>query len=109
MNGGPIILMVFGKSQADHTQDQHRCGFGPRLICRHEAGKKLVELVGIFFGRHDIIPRLFVVGRRRPARRLKQGTEVSLCHGTLFETIRAPPVGQRRLDGIICHCLIFWV
>src|ERR1035437_9983261 len=103
MNGSPIVFGIFCKAQADYTQGQHRCGFGPCLVCLHEAGKKLFKLLGILFGCHDIIPRLFVVGRRGPARRLKQRTEVSLRHWTIFETIWTPPISERMLDGMIYH------
>src|ERR1035438_1160234 len=106
VNGGPIVLVIFCKSQTDDAQDKHRCSLGPRLVCFHETGEESSELPGVFPGRNQIVRRLFVVGGRRPASRLKQRMEVGIRHRTVFEAVRTPTFGENLKDWMICRCFL---
>ncbi len=47
MHRSAIVFVVLGEAQADHTQDQHRRGFSPRVIRFHETGKEASEELGL--------------------------------------------------------------
>ena len=77
---------------------------GPSLVCFYQTGEESSEFRGVFLGRNQIVPRLFIVGGRSPAGRLKQRTEVGFRYGPIFKAIGTPPVREDGENGIVSHC-----
>ena len=80
VNGGPILFVVPRESQTHDTERKHGRGLRPRLIPLYQTGEEPCELLRVFPRRNKIAPRLFVIGGRCRASRLKQGTEVALIN-----------------------------
>ena len=102
----PRLSWLFRENfRTDDAQSQHPAPrLRPCLIGLDQAGEESRELAGVFLGRHQVAPRLFVIGRRGPASRLKKRTQVVLWHWPVIEAVRTPPFRQKFLDGIVCQC-----
>jgi hypothetical protein len=80
------------------TQDEHGCPARPGLVERHQANEHAREFGRIVAAGHEKAPRLLVIGRGRPAPRLKQGAQDRRLDRPIAEGAGAPAAGEQVVD-----------
>ena len=106
MLGGLVGTTVAGEVQARAAEGEHRGRPGPGLIPLDQAREQPLEPFEVRRGRHDVAPRLLVIGRGRPACRLEQRAEVVVRDGAVGEGARAPAFHEQFVDRMIRACFL---
>src|SRR5580704_7562970 len=85
-----IGLAIVIKFQLRYRQRENGGLPGPSLVEFNQAIENALVIRGIILGRDDEVPRLSIVGRGRPARRLEKSAQFFGCDWTIRKRARTP-------------------
>src|SRR5579864_9499061 len=93
-----VGLAVVFEFQAGHAKAHDRGGLCPALIELDKRFQDAIEIFRVVSGRDDEIPRLTVIRRRSPARRLEKAAKLLRLDRAAIERPRAPPFAQQFVN-----------